>query len=347
MTNKIAILGLNHKTSPVEIRERLAFPPSKLSEAFRLLKETCSVKESVIISTCNRVEIYIAADNGSRDEKDILFKFLKEFHGVELTSFEEGVYFYSEPESVRHLFSVASGLDSMVIGETEVFGQVKSAYEAARQAGMTREVLNPLFQKAFNVAKEIRTKTLIGKGGVSVSSVACELAKKIFEDLSEKTIMILGAGKMGESTAKYLISRGIKSILVSNRSYERALELALVFGGKAIKFDDCFDEMANVDIVISSTGAPHFLIKPEEIKEVMHRRRSRPIFIIDISVPRNVDPKVGILEDVYLYNIDDLKQLAEENINKRRAELEKGLELIDERVKEFLKYEEDNNRLSR
>ncbi len=332
---KIAILGLNHKTSPVEIRERLAFSSSRLAEAFNLLK-SLSVEESVILSTCNRVEVYIAT-NGSRNSKDILFKFLKEFHDYDLTSFENGLYFYSEPESIEHLFSVASGLDSMVVGESEITGQVKSAYEVARQLKMTNKILNPLFQAAFNVAKEVRTKTTIGKGGVSVASVACELAKRIFEDLSEKAIMILGAGKMGESTARYLISRGLKSILVSNRSYERALELASVFGGRAIKFDGCFNEMVNVDIVISSTSAPHFLITPDEIKDVMHKRHSRPIFIIDISVPRNVDPKVGLMEDVYLYDIDDLKNLAEENINKRRAEVERGLRLIDEKVQEFLR----------
>lgn len=333
---KVAILGLNHKTSPVEIRERLAFPPSRISEAFKLLKERLSVNESVILSTCNRVEVYIVA-NGSKDNRDTLLKFLKEFHGIDLASFADGLYFYSGPESVKHLFSVTSGLDSMVVGETEVLGQVKSAYEAARSSGMTSRILNPLFQRAFNVAKEIRTKTSIGKGGVSVSSVACELAKKIFDDLSEKTIMILGAGKMGESTAKYLISRGIKSILVSNRSFDRAVELASVFEGRAVRLDDCFSEMANVDILISSTGAPHFLITAAEMRDVMHKRHGRPIFIIDISVPRNVDPQVGSLEDVYLYNIDDLKNLAEENINKRRAEVEKSVKLIDERVLEFLK----------
>ncbi len=333
---KVAVFGLNHKTSPLEIRERLAFPPSRIPEAFRLLKERLSVDEGVILSTCNRVEVYIAT-NGSKDIKDALFEFLKEFHGIDLAYFREGLYFHSEPESIRHLFSVASGLDSMVIGETEVLGQVKSAYETARSAGMTSKILNPLFQRAFNVAKEIRTKTMIGKGGISVSSVACELAKKIFEDLSEKAIMILGAGKMGESTAKYLISRGIKSILVSNRSYDRAVELASVFEGRAVKLDESFNEMANVDILISSTSAPHFLITTDEIKDVMHKRHGRPIFIIDISVPRNVDPGVGSLEDVYLYNIDDLKNLAEENINKRRAELEKSTKLIDEKVLEFLK----------
>ena len=263
----IIIVGLSHKSAPVEVRERVAFQEAKLKDAFERLKGEYAFRESAIISTCNRVELYVVSeDSGGAVMK--ITNFLSSFHGLEDSSIKDKIYTYAQPDSVKHLFKVASGLDSMVIGETEVLGQVKKAYYSAQSLGATGKVLNILFHKALTVDKKVRTETGIGEGAMSVSSVAVDLASEIFSDLSDKKIMIIGAGKMSELTAKSLIKQGARSIIVSNRSYERALELAKIFNGEAIRLDDAIGRMVDADIIISSTCAPHFIIGENVINEM-------------------------------------------------------------------------------
>jgi glutamyl-tRNA reductase len=327
------LAGLSYKTAPVELREKLAVHPSSLQCYGCRLKLAGQLSEVVLLSTCNRVEIY-GVGPWIKGKVNRLFQVLS---GSEI-DFSSYLYVKEGAAAAEHLFSVTSGLDSMVIGETEITGQVKQAYKAAQEAGLTGSWTNRLFQTALQTAKEIRTQTSIGRGATSVGSVAVELAERIFDNnLSAKTIMIIGAGKMGEACIRHLAKKGARSVLVSNRSYERAVGLAAEFDGRAVRFDECLVAMAEADIVVSSTGCPQTILKAKDIASVMPARRNRPLFLIDIAVPRDIDPEVHQMENVYLYNVDHLETLVRENVKNREQELGRCETIIRERVGTLMK----------
>jgi glutamyl-tRNA reductase len=325
---KLFVAGLSYKTAPVELREKLAVHPSRLRCHGCRLKLAAGLDAVVLLSTCNRVEVYGVASkvNGNVQR---LFQHLSTGD----VDFAPHLYLKEGAEAVRHLFSVASGLDSMVIGETEITGQVKQAYLAAQEAKLTGRVTNRLFQTALQAAKEIRTQTGIGRGATSVGSVAVELAERIFDrDLSGKAVMIIGAGKMGEACIRHLAKKGGRSVLVSNRSYDRALNLATEFGGRAVRFDECLQGMAEADIVVSSTGCPQTILHRGDVASVMAGRRNRPLFLIDIAVPRDIDADVEQLDNVYLYNVDHLEAIVRENVRQREHELARCQAILAERT---------------
>ncbi len=337
-------LGLNHRTTPVELRERVAFAESKLPEAAREIQALPGFAESVVLSTCNRVEIYSARapEKPDKDSFETLVDYLASHFS--LTPAQRNAlicYHLSETDAARHLFRVVSGLDSMVLGETEIFGQTKAAYETALKAGATGRNLNKLFQHAFRVGKLVRNETVIQRGSTSVGSVAVELAEKIFGHLRDCRVLLIGAGEMSRVCAQSLLSRGAQSIFISNRHHDRAVELAAEMKGSAIRFDDWEKAVHDVDIIISSTSAPHFIVTPELIKPAMHKRRSHPLFIIDIAVPRDVDPRVNDIEEVYLYDVDALQAIADDNRRERERELVKCEEIIEEQLRKF-GYAEDS-----
>ncbi|MBI3850347.1 MAG: glutamyl-tRNA reductase [Verrucomicrobia bacterium] len=313
---KIFVAGISYKTAPVELREQLAVTPSRLRCAGCRLKIGGALTETVVLSTCNRVEIYGVSEKVNGNIAP-LFRHLaaRELDVVPYLYVREGA------DAIRHLFSVSSGMDSMVLGETEITGQVKNAYQTAHEAKLTGRVMNRLFQKALQTAKEIRSRTSIGRGATSVGSVAVELAEKIFDrNLSERTVMIIGAGKMGEACVRHLAKKGARSVLVSNRSFERAQTLAAEFGGRAIPLDEKLQALAEADIVVSSTGCPQTILNREDVEKVMPLRRNRPLVLIDIAVPRDIDPDVQLIPNVYLYNIDDLDAIVRENVKHREKE---------------------------
>ena len=325
---RIFTAGMSYKTAPVEIREQVAVKPSQVRCLGCRLKINGELSEVVVVSTCNRVEIYGVTPRLHTQASTLFSQLCNRDH-----DFRPHLFFHENADAVRHLFSVAGGLDSMVLGETEITGQVKQAYETARQAGLTGGVLNRLFQTALQTAKEIRTRTSIGRGATSVGSAAVELTGKIFgPELAERKVMIIGAGKMGEACVRHLARKGARSVLVSNRSFERAQELALEIGGRAIRFEDCLSAMIETDIVVSSTGAPRTILHREELASVMRARRQRPLFLIDIAVPRDIDQDVQFLENVYLYNIDDLESLVRENARQREQELAACHTIIEQRA---------------
>jgi len=342
----VLCLGVSHQTASVEVRERFAVSESQLSRISREIGALPGIAESVIVSTCNRVEFYAASPNAP-EALASLRAYLEERSPVhangngnglaasELPAEREPFYILNGPASIDHLFRVASGLESMVIGETEILGQIKKAYATASGAGTTARHLNKLFQRAFNVAKEVRTKTSITRGAVSVGSVAVDLAEKIFGSLAPCRVMILGAGETSELTARALQSRGVKSLFVSNRSYDRAARLAGEMGGSAIHFDEWDRHFSKIDILISSTAAPHAIVTPEKLAPVMHRRPNRPLFVIDLAVPRDVDAAVNHLEGVYLYDIDSLRAIANQGLAVRHREIARCEDLIARHVREF------------
>ncbi len=315
--NPLFVAGLSFKTAPVAVREKLAVNAQRLRCCGCRLKLAGNLSEVVVVSTCNRVEIYGVGGWG----RGLAYRL---FQTLAVTEVDFSPYLYVKEglEAIQHLFSVAGGLDSMVIGETEITGQVKQAYQAAQEAGLTGRITNRLFQTALQVAKEIRSETGIGRGATSVGSVAVELAQRIFDqDLSDKTVMIIGAGKMGEACVRHLAKKGTKSVLVANRSYDRALNLATEIGGRAVRYDDLLTGMADADIVVSSTGAPETILSAKEIASVMATRGNRPLFLIDIAVPRDIATDVQSLPNVYLYNVDHLETIVRENMRLREQEL--------------------------
>lgn len=324
---ELVCLGLNHRTAPVEVRERFAVVSGKLGEAAADLASLAEVDESVVISTCNRTEFYVAAASG----KDALERLEAGLASRENLAPDDLTHFYrlEKIEAAKHLCEVVSGLDSMVLGETEIFGQVKQSYDAALKAGATGGVLNRVFQRAFGIGKKVRTQTSIQEGSTSIGNVAVDLAEKIFGHLEASEVMILGAGEMSRVTAQSLVSRGAKSIFVTNRSFDRAQELADEMGGSAVRFDEWQKVLERVDVVISSTGAPHAIIHKADVEKVRRARKFRPLFFIDIAVPRDIDPAVGEIEEVYLYDIDTLEQLAEEARVRRRLQIEECERIID------------------
>jgi glutamyl-tRNA reductase len=328
---ELLCLGLSHQTAPVELRERFAIPETRLGELTSEIAAHPSLGESVVVSTCNRVEFYVASHSGARGFEAI--DSVLGARGMEVMG--EAFVKRSSQDAVRHLFRVVSGLDSMVLGETEILGQVKKAYQTAQQSGATSRHLNKLFQRAFNVAKEVRTRTNITRGSVSVGSVAVELAERIFGNLAPCHVMILGAGETSELTAGALQARGVRSIFVANRSHERAVVLAEKMGGKAVRFEDWTREFRDVDILIGSTSAPHHVLTHKQLEPLMVERRQRPLFCIDLAVPRDIDPAVNALDGVYLYDIDSLQTIASQSMEVRRGEMVACEALIDKHVVEF------------
>ena len=316
----IVVLGLSHRTAPVTVRERFAFAEAATPEAMRQLRESGVIEEAVILSTCNRVEIYAATSAAPHAALTELRRFLLAHH-LYTEPLGNELYELGEPQSVEHLFKVASGLDSMVLGETEILGQLKQAYDLALKHQHTGRRLNKAFQGAFNVAKKIRTETNIQRGSVSVASVAVELAEKIFDSLAGRTVMVIGAGDTSEKTARALLSRGAHSVIVSNRSHDRAEALAAELGGRALHFDEWHAEFAHIDIIISSTSAPHYVLTRAKLEPLMALRGNRSLLLVDIAVPRDIEPEVNFLDDVYLYNVDDLQSIAEDYLKLRREEL--------------------------
>lgn len=330
----IVVVGLNHKTAPIEIREKLSFSEKRLQEPLKRLSVYSEIKGKVILSTCNRVEIYATTQDFSRGVTEIK-EFLSEYHGVPLADFEKYLYCYSTRETIKHIFRVSSSLDSMVIGEPQILGQVKAAYFSAKESNFAGPVLNRLFQKSFAVAKRIRNNTLIATSAVSVSSVAVELAKKILGGLKGKTVMLIGAGKMAELAANHLVSNGVKTLLITNRTFEHAVELAHKLNGTAIPFKNFTDQFLSTDIAISSTEAPYFIVKKEGIIDIIHARQNKPMIFIDIALPRDIEPSVNEIGNVHLYNIDDLGNVIKSNIKGREKEGQKAEKIISEEVLQF------------
>jgi len=334
---KIFVAGLNHNTADVEVREKVAFDGSRFDDGLRRFRELPEIEEAMILSTCNRVELYAHVRDTQKASESIK-SFLSEFHNVSRASLDRSLYIYADISAIRHIFRVASSLDSMVVGEPQILGQMKGAFEMALERKTTGILLNRLMKKAISVAKRVRSETKIAENAVSISFAAVELAKKIFADLSGKVFMLLGAGEMAELAARHLMSNGVKEVIVANRSYERACDLSKEFNGRPVRLDDFLREMVHADIVICSTGAPHYILLRDQMQKVLKERKQRPVFLIDISVPRNIDPTINDLDNVYLYNIDDLQGIVDTNMFERKKEAEKAEKIIEEEIEPFLKW---------
>lgn len=333
----IIVVGLSYNTASLEIREKVAFAPNRIEQPLREVVSLPGVAEAIILSTCNRVEIYAATRDIAGGIARIK-RFLADFHGFSFDLLEPHLYGLHGEDAIRHMFRVASSLDSMVMGEPQILGQVKSAYGYAAEYNTSGIILNRFMHKAFSVAKRVRNETRVASSAVSVAFAAVELAKKIFDDLADKTVMLIGAGEMGELAAKHFINSDVQGVLVANRTFERGEKLAAEFDGKAVAFEDLFDHLHKADIVLSSTGAPQHIIKPKQVAEVMRRRKLKPMFFIDIAVPRDIDPKVNELENVYLYNTDDLQGIVEYNLRQRAAEAEKAEEIVNQEIGQFFNW---------
>lgn len=328
----LTLVGLSHKTAPIEIREKLTFPAHVQSAALAALTSRDDIAEAVILSTCNRTEIYAVAT--SEDGSDAVIDFLCDFHGLDKHELVRYLYVVDSHAVVKHLFRVVSSLDSMVVGEAQVLHQVKEAYDHSCEAGSAQRLFHRLFRQSFEVGKRVRTETAIGESAVSISYAAVELAKKVFDTLEGRTVLVVGAGKMSELTAKHLVSHGVKSVLVANRTWERAVELAEKFEGTAIPYEQLFERMREADIVISSTSAPHYVIGKEQVSAVMRGRRT-PLFFIDIALPRDVDPTVNDLAGAFVYDIDDLNGVVQSNLEERMQEAKRAETIIDEELAVF------------
>jgi glutamyl-tRNA reductase len=333
----LVIVGLNHKSAPVEIREKLSFPSHSIDEPLGQLTGKYGLNEAVILSTCNRVEVLAITTDMEKGEWQIK-RFLSDFHGIPLEKLDDHLYVHSGEDGVKHLFRVAAGLDSMVMGEPQILGQVKDAYSYAIEYNTAGVIVNKLYHKVFQVSKRIRTETGIGESAVSISYAAVELARKIFGDLSGKSGMLLGAGEMAELAARHLKSNGIHEIIVANRTYEKAVDLCKCFDGKPIMFREFPHHLEEVDIVIASTGSPTFIIKQDQVVEVMKKRRHKPMFFIDISVPRNIDPLVNNIDNAYLYDVDDLQGVVESNLAERQKEADEAEKIIVEEIENFYRW---------
>jgi glutamyl-tRNA reductase len=327
----IFCFGISHQTANVEVRERFAIPDSALADSLTRLAQIRSVDESVLLSTCNRTEFYIV----SPDSQLAVERLFHDFYGPIETAALQHVFRLSVTPTIGHLFRVASGLESMVVGETEIFGQLKRAYEIAANSGTTGWVLNRLFQKAFQVGKQVRSSTAITRGSVSVGSVAVDLAQQIFGNLAASKIMVLGAGETSERTARSFLSRGAKQLFVSNRSFDKAVALAEAMGGRAIRFDDWEQEFRDLDILVSSTAAPHAVVTRAMIQAILCRRRDRPLFVIDLAIPRDVEPTVRQLDNVYVYDLDSLQAIADRTLETRKKEMDTCDSLIKKHVCDF------------
>ena len=333
MMNQISVVGTSHHTAPLDCRERVSFSEDQYRDALRLLKGNRQIEEVVILSTCNRVEIYAAAN--AKDSSTLLYDFLSDYHQIDPRQLAQFTYNYQNLDAVRHLFNVVTSLDSMVVGEPQILGQVKAAYDQSLSAGASGDILNRLFTKAIRVGKRVRTETDIGAGAVSISFVAVQLAKKIFQSLEDKTVVIIGAGEMSELTAQHLVENGVSKVIVANRTYAHAVEIAQKFSGTPLTYDANLNFLVDADIVITSTNASHHLIRRQALVEIMRKRKHRYMFLIDIAVPRDVDPEVGGVENAFLYNIDDLEAVVASNLKERGQEAEIAAQIIEAEAVKF------------
>jgi len=335
---EILIVGLNHHTASVEVREKVAFDAAVLGPALRQLRALPSVREGVILSTCNRVEVIAAAAEAQSAAREIKEFLTAQEAGWGAGELESHLFVHTGGEAVRHLFRVAASIDSMVVGEPQILGQIKDYYFAAQEAGAVGTILHRLFHRSFSVAKRVRTETGIASRAVSVSSVAVELAKSIFDRLEDKTVMLIGAGKVGALMARHLQRNGIGSLMVTNRTFERAVQLAAEFRGNPIRFEEYPRYLKLADLVVGCTGAPEALLGPETVAEVLRQRKQKAMFFIDIGDRRNFDPRINELDNVYLYNIDDLQAVAQENLQGRAAEVTKAEEIVEEEAAGFERW---------
>jgi glutamyl-tRNA reductase len=328
--------GLTFEKTAVELREKIAFRDSQLPAALAEMKRQLGLREAVLVSTCNRVE-YFGATSSPEHAAEAWPGFLRRFHSIP-EDFAPLSFQLAGAPCVEHLFSVASGLKSMVVGETEILGQLKDAYDIARTEGQTGKWLNRLFQSSFAAAKSVRSRTAITRGSVSVGSVAVELAEKIFGDLRGCRVMILGAGETSERTARSLLSHGLPSLLVANRTYERAAALAAELGGEAVRWEEWETRAVEMDIMISSTSAPHYVLTADRLGALVRQRGRRPLFLIDLAVPRDFEPSINLLDDVYLYDIDDLQSIAQSHLRERQTEVVRSVEILKPHVERYLDW---------
>lgn len=329
-------LGINHKTAPLELRERLAFTPQTLPEALQSLKKLAHVEEASILSTCNRTELYCVT---SQDNDRAIIQWFSHFHGLDEDQIKQHIYLHAHEETIRHAMEVASGLDSMVLGEPQIAGQMKDAYAVANENGTIGLLLGKLYQRAFAVSKQVRTDTDIGSSPVSVAFAAVSLAKQIFGDLKQTTVLMVGAGETIELAARHLYSQGVKEVIIANRSVERAQKLADEFHGEAISLQSISDHLHRCDIVIASTASPLPIIGKGTVERALKKRKHEPIFMVDLAVPRDVEPEVNELDDVYLYSVDDLQSVIEENMENRMQAAEQARDIIDVQVSHFLDWQ--------
>lgn len=332
---KLLITGVNHRTAPVEVRERLAFSDEMLPSALGQLKRAAGFLEGFILSTCNRVEIVVAAEERS-DPKRLVRQFLEEVQAVEPNWVLPYLYDFEGRDAIRHLFRVAASLDSMVVGEPQILGQLKSAYMLAKSQGALSGFLDLVLTRAFSVAKRVRSETEIGRSAVSISYAAVEMAREIFGSFTSKKVMVIGAGKMSELAARHLRRCGCSHIYVTNRTWERAVELAQIFEGTTVEYEKFLTMLPEVDIVITSSGAPHYILAKDEMRRVIEARRNRPMFLIDIAVPRNIDPSVNEIDNVFLYDIDDLQKVIDGNLRGRMQEAGQAEQIIAEEVERLV-----------
>ena len=335
--NEIILIGINHKTAPVELRECIAFTEDESTSALQALADKPDIKEVLVFSTCNRVEVLVVTANKA-EAIDSTKDYIAEANKIQREEFEDSLYIHAGDEAVRHIFRVASSLDSMVVGEPQILGQVKEAYRLATEARASGVILNRLLHRTFFVAKRIRTETGIGDNAVSISYAAVELGRKIFGSLEGKNVLLVGAGEMAELAVEHLIRNKTEKIYVANRTFENGVALARRFKGQAIRFEEIVDSLKLVDIIISSTGSSDYVITRDQVKSVIRIRRSRPIFFIDIAVPRDIDPRVNRLTNSYVYDIDDLQGVIDENIEDRHREAIKGERIVDEAVIRFREW---------
>jgi glutamyl-tRNA reductase len=333
----ILLIGLNHNTAPIDIRECIAFSTDETAQALKILKQEKSIKEVSLISTCNRVEVLLVTENKS-NAIEVVKNFISKFNQINISQFEKQLYIYEGNEAVHHIFRVAASLDSMIVGEPQILGQIKDAYNLANENQSSGLILNRLLSRAFFVAKRVRNETGIGGHAVSISYAAIELARKIFDTLEKKKVLLIGAGEMAELSIEHLLKNRISKIFVANRTFERGVILAQRFNGNAIRFEEITDYLNQVDVVVSSTGASGFVITSKQVKEAMHSRRNRPLFFIDIAVPRDIDPEINRLPNTYVYDIDDLKGVIQENFEDRKKEAVIGERIVDEGVIHFQQW---------
>ena len=338
MNKAIVIIGLNHRTAPVEVRERVAFDNSFLGETLRRLRALPSVEEGAILSTCNRVEVVAAASDREAAFQEVKRFLLEQESGAQAGGLDDHLYAYGGDQAVRHLFRVAASLDSMVVGEPQILGQLKNTYLMAQEAGTVGTILHRLFHRSFSVAKRVRTETGIASRAVSVSSVAVELAKRIFDRLEDKTVMLIGAGKMGNLVARHLQRSGVSSLMVTNRTFDRAVEVAAEFHASPIRFEEFPRYLKLADLVVGCAGSPEVLLKPENVEETLRQRKQKAMFFIDLGDRRNFDPRINGIDNVYLYDIDDLQAVAQENLQERAGEVRRAEEIVDEEVAGFLRW---------
>jgi glutamyl-tRNA reductase len=332
---RFLITGLNHRTAPVEVREKLAFDPHALGEALGALMASTGALEGLILSTCNRVEVAVTARNGD-DPQPAIERFLSDSRRVPLADVAPHLYHLQDDQAIHHLFRVAASLDSMVVGEPQILGQLKGAYAAAKAHGTVSSLLELILTRAFSVAKRVRSETGIGESAVSVSYAAVELAREIFGSLDGRKVMIVGAGKMSELAARHLHRFGASRIFVTNRTYERAREMAEAFQGTLVEYDRFLAALPEMDILIASSGAPHYILKKSDVRRIIEARRNRPMFLIDIAVPRNIEPSVNEIDNVFLYDIDDLQRVVEANVGERKKRADQAEEIIALEVERML-----------